>query len=319
MLHTFLLASLALIIFLPAVNAQLFDAEVYAKRTFPFPNYRFYSRVNEPKIDSDVLNFGPAPTERDKVETAIYDALQLVMVTLAKIDQETTIFPDYSSRRDKGKVKRVIERLAGECLVGNSMLAKITIRTHDTMAPQGKGCGHDSVAYTFSYQDDLPRIVISPLGFKKRAYTTIRGVGGSYEDDPDHYVRCREIRAIGRVSVHMETLGSALLHKYMHFDHLMFDIYGKSIDDQELRGGRAAYGPSAVYNNLNKNLLSRTNPDSYSIYAVQVFWSEVCQFSFAAPQYPTDDVDPDCQSLSSLTGSDSSCVVQQKSRKRLRG
>ncbi|KAL9585729.1 MAG: hypothetical protein Q9212_001348 [Teloschistes hypoglaucus] len=314
MLHTFLLASFALIVFLPAGNGQLFDAEVYAKRTFPFPNYRFYSRVNEPKIDSDVLTFGPAPTERDKVETAIYDALQLIMVALARIDQDTTIYPNYFSRRDKGKVKQVFERLAGECLVGSSMLAQITIQTHDTLGPNGHGCEIDTIAYTFSYQLDMPRIVICPLGFRKRAYTTIRGGRANYEDDTDHYVRCQEIRAIGRVSVHMETLGSGLLHEYMHFKRLLFDIYGKSIDDQITRDGRVAYGPTAVFHNFNKNLLSRINADSYSFYALQVFWTEVCQFSFAAPQYPEDDEDPDCDSLSPSHGSGSSCIGHQKSR-----
>ncbi|KAI4195837.1 MAG: hypothetical protein LQ350_006951 [Teloschistes chrysophthalmus] len=238
------------------------------------------------------------------------------MVTLARIDQDTIIFPNYFSRRDKGKVKQVFERLAGECLVGSSMLAQITIQSHETLGPHGHGCEVDTVAYMFSYQLDSPRIVICPLGFRKRAYTRIRGGGSNYEDDPDQYVRCQELRAIGRVTVHMETLGSGLLHEYMHFEHLLFDIFGKSINDQITRDGRVAYGPTAVYNNLNKNLLSRINADSYSFYALQVFWTEVCQFSFAAPQYPEDDEDPDCPSVAPSVDSGSSCIGHQKFRRR---
>lgn len=228
----------------------------------------------------------------DQVYTAIYNALRLVLVVLETIDSDDTIYPHYFSRRDKAKVKAVYQRLAGTCDTGNIDLSKLSIQQTDIALPP-HDCDDSTLACTASSTGAAPIIVICDYRFKKKAFTKLNGAQDP-ENDPAHYLRCRELVDIGHVNSEMQHLGSVLLHEYMHFEMLVQDIYQKPLDDQLDEDGDPAYGPVATYDNLNKNLLARVNIESYRWYALQVFWSQVCDFQFQAPRERIDTFDPDC-------------------------
>ncbi|KAL8992623.1 MAG: hypothetical protein Q9169_006955 [Polycauliona sp. 2 TL-2023] len=279
-----------------------------SRRNFPGPSFRQQGRRAEPQLAADILDSAVHPSPRDRVNGAIYDALQLVLVALDKIDNDNTIFPNYFSRRDRVKVKAVFQAIAGPCNTGNVMLSQLTIRTTD----EKKLCsGGDTFAYLYPNDADQPFLTICPLFFKKKHFTMVKGARDP-ENDPDHYVRCQEIQANGHVSYVMETMGATLLHEYTHFDKLIKPVYSKSILDQSLDDGTQAYGSFYVYNNLNKNIKARVNADSYTYYALELFWTEVCQTNFLPPRENIDDIDPDCggtpctdRSVSSSGGSSS--------------
>ncbi|KAL8685906.1 MAG: hypothetical protein Q9218_007476 [Villophora microphyllina] len=247
--------------------------------------------LNHPDIDDS----GPHPNRFDQVEAAIYDALQLVLVTLELIDKDSVVYPHYFARRDKDKVKQVFEAVAGPCGTGNVLLSNIHIQTTDTRPP---GCDEWTPAHMNVHDGDSPFIVLCPLHvWKKKAFTILAGAGDPDINPgiwPDEYLRCKEVVGDGRVNWRMETLGAILLHEYLHFNLLVKHVYDKEILDQKLPDGRGAYGPWAVYDNLNQNLLSRVNADSYVYYAMHLFWKEVCGVDFAAPLRDPDEMDVDC-------------------------
>ncbi|KAL8686700.1 MAG: hypothetical protein Q9218_006927 [Villophora microphyllina] len=275
----------------PPPNDPLPRLEYYKKRNFPPGSYREWSQKAEPKIGDDFKNdVLPHPNRFDQVYTALSDALQLILVVLETIDTDNAIYEHYFDRRDKDKVKAVFQRLAGACDTGNVDLSKLRITAIDTADP---GCDGRTLAHTSYSNVPKPFIVICDLGFKKKAYTNLKGARDP-ENNPDHYLRCKEITDNGHVSVIMNGLGATLLHEYMHFERVLNDIYGKTIDDQMLTKTKTAYGSVAVYDNLNKKTLARLNVDSYVYYATQTFWTEVCGFKFQAPRPGIDDSDEDC-------------------------
>lgn len=85
-----------------------------------------------------------------------------------------------------------------------------------------------------------------------------------------------------------------LLHEYFHFNSLTQSVYGREILDQVLPDGSGSYGAEGVYDNLNKNLLARVNADSYTYYALHLFWKEVCGVDYQKP-LTMDELDPDCE------------------------
>ncbi|KAL8626818.1 hypothetical protein Q9189_007481 [Teloschistes chrysophthalmus] len=289
----------ALILLLPVVSA-ITPLEAYKKRDFP-PNegYRAQMYRGLPSIDYDVEH-GPQPNNWDQVEAAIRDALQLALVTLELIDNDNDIYPHYFSRRDKTKVKAVYESVAGECRTGNVLLSKVHIQVTDNFNPPG--CDEETLLSMRGPSTDSPVIVLCPPPdvFKKKAYTRLKDDTGDPETQPDRYLRCQDVTANNgagyHVSYRMETLGALFLHEYMHYHRLTYPVYGRSILDQQLNDGDEAYGPVAVYDNLNKNTLARVNADSYVYYAMHLFWSEVCGggVKFAAPRRDVDDIDVDC-------------------------
>ncbi|KAI4271154.1 MAG: hypothetical protein LQ337_006209 [Flavoplaca oasis] len=261
-----------------------------SRRNFPGPSFRQQGRRAEPFVAADVLDSANHPSPRDRVSGAIYDALQLVIVALDKIDNDNTIFPNYFSRRDREKVKAVYQAIAGPCNTGNVMLSDLTLTTQEEPDEE---CDVDTLAYLYPPSGEQARITLCPNFFKKKAFTMVKGAPNP-DDDPDHYVRCEELRADGHVSYHMETMGAVLLHEYTHFNRITKSIFSKRILDQESSDGKLAYGAYRVYNELNKNLLSRVNADSYTYYAMELFWTEFCNFQFLAPRKGIDDDDSAC-------------------------
>ncbi|KAL8659749.1 MAG: hypothetical protein Q9202_006964 [Teloschistes flavicans] len=272
------------------------NLQYYKRRDFPPPLFREYTQKAEPQIARDVDDTRPHPTHLDQVFTAIYDALQLILIVLEKIDDDKDIFPHYfDPRRDtREKVTEVFQRLAGYCSTGNAELAKVTIQiTDDENACQAYK-GSLPEAYSIYPDTDSPKIVLCPVAFHKKAFTILNGVPGNPETLPEYYNRCQEVAGLngGRVSYRMTTLGAILLHEYMHLDFLLENIYGKPIVDEVGSQGHALYGPNAVYDSPDIKLLARTNADSYTFYALNVFWDEICQYEFSAPG-DGDSNDPD--------------------------
>ncbi|KAI4105164.1 MAG: hypothetical protein L6R37_002883 [Teloschistes peruensis] len=301
---TYFSSPFALTLLLPIVSAvtpgphpPITPLEAFKKRDFP-PNagYRMQMYRELPSIDYDDEHTRPHPNDWDQVEAAIVDALQLALVALELIDNDADIYPHYFSRRDREKVKAVYERVAGECKTGNVLLSKIHIQTTDLSNPPG--CDKETLVYMRGPATDALIMVLCPPDvFQKKAYTRLIGDDTrDPETQPDRYLRCQDITADGQhVSYRMESLGALFLHEYLHYDTLTQPIYGRPILDQKLPSGEDAYGPVAVYDNLNKNLLSRVNADSYVFYAVHSFWREVCGVEFKAPRGGGgDDVDVDC-------------------------
>ncbi|KAL8664179.1 MAG: hypothetical protein Q9202_003257 [Teloschistes flavicans] len=180
-----------------------------------------------------------------------------------------------------------------QCKTGNVMLSKIHIQTTDNSNPSG--CDEETLLYMRGAASDAPVMILCPPNvFKKKAYTRLKGDTGDPETNPDRYLRCQEITANGHVSYHMESLGALFLHEYLHYDSLVKQVYGRPILDQQLPNGDDAYGPVAVYDNLNKKTLARVNADSYAFYAMHLFWKEVCGVDFEPPRVGVDDIDVDC-------------------------
>ncbi|KAL8686701.1 MAG: hypothetical protein Q9218_006928, partial [Villophora microphyllina] len=190
MRHTHCLLAWVLLTFLPYVCPDpLRSTEFYARRTFPPNDWRDHSRPAEPRIAADISRTGPPPTQYDQIETAIYDALQLVMVVLTKIDKDNKIYPSYFSKRDKKKVKAVYQRLAGECNTGHVGLSNLIIQSSDVSSEYGGPlCDYYTQSAIAGTRDRNPKIIICPLGFKKKAYTTLRGATNP-ENNPDLYLR----------------------------------------------------------------------------------------------------------------------------------
>ncbi|KAI4273058.1 MAG: hypothetical protein L6R38_006447 [Xanthoria sp. 2 TBL-2021] len=299
-----ILCALALVFLPSAASAQsqsqpesqrlpkrvLTRSQQVSRRNFPGPSFRQQGRRAEPFIADDIVDSANRPSPRDRVNGAIYDALQLVIVALDKIDNDNTIFPNYFSRRDREKVKAVFQAIAGPCNTGNVMLSDLTLTTQEA---EKEPCTKDTLAYLYPPKEEKASITLCPTFFKKKAFTMVKGAPDP-DNNPTHYVRCEELQANGHVSYLMETMGATLLHEYTHFDKLTYPIYSKSIVDTILRGEEVAYGAWAVYNQLNKKLLARINADSYTYYALEVFWTEVCNTNFLAPRENIDDADPDC-------------------------
>ncbi|KAL8689505.1 MAG: hypothetical protein Q9218_004844 [Villophora microphyllina] len=293
---TFFFAILALFLHVRMVSSKTGRLWIYKRRDFPPPGYRDETRLAEPQIQSDIDDALPRPTHYDQVFTAIYDALQLIEVVMEKIEDDETIFPHYFDprRENKLKVAQIFSTLAGHCETGSHDLAKVKIQITDVH----NGCeatkGVLPFAYSFDGETQSPTIVLCPALFHKKAYTLLNGVPGNPEQLPEHYLRCNEVAggAEGRVSWRMESMGSVLLHEYMHLDFMLKSVLGRSIDDERGSNGHTMYGAEGVYDSPDRNLLGRTNADSYVYYALQVFWEEICGFQFSAPQ-PGDSQDPD--------------------------
>ncbi|KAL8712688.1 MAG: hypothetical protein Q9220_003220 [cf. Caloplaca sp. 1 TL-2023] len=274
---------------LPTASPQVITrtlTEKVAKRNFPGLSFRKQAERAEPAIAKDIVDTLFHPNKHDQVETAIYDALQLAMVAWDRIDNDNIIFPNYFARRDRANVKQVFENIIGICKTGNVMLSKLLIQTTDP----SNDCDDDTLAFMDDDEPNFPFIVLCPSAFTQKAFTMLKGAPDP-KNDVNRYVRCDEIVANGHVSYLMNSLGATLLHEYTHYDKLMQPVYGKSILDQKLNDNQGAYGPWAVYNNLNKALLARVNADSYTYYALEVFFTHFCGTAFAAPREGIDDDD----------------------------
>ncbi|KAL8686037.1 MAG: hypothetical protein Q9218_007391 [Villophora microphyllina] len=224
--------------------------------------------------------FGPSPVAWDKVETAIYDALQLILVTSRLFDGDTRIYNSYFDRKDRAKVKAVYDRLAGVCQTGHADLRKIVITDTDSQ----DDCHGPTRAYMVDYTTDHPRITICPLGMLRKAYTKLQGARNP-ENNPEYYVRCKELTEAGHISNNMTTLGSVLMHEYTHWDTLLHDVVGAEIDDR-------ANGPTQVFAMNQK--YGKVNADSYTFYSLELFWSYVCKTTFTALRKGIDNLDIDC-------------------------
>ncbi|KAL8736493.1 MAG: hypothetical protein Q9166_000285 [cf. Caloplaca sp. 2 TL-2023] len=282
--------ALALIFFLPILKSpsilnalRLFhngtkhsESAASSHALYPTPPQQIPKRVLTRSQQVSRRNF-PGPSFRHK--GAIYDALQLVLVALDKIDNDNTIFPNYFSRRDRAKVKAVYQAIAGPCNTGNVMLSDLTLRTKDDVEGE-QLCDEDTLAYCYPPNADKPEITLCPNFFKKKAFTMVKGAPDP-DNDPADYVRCEELQANGHLSYLMETMGATLLHEYTHYNKLMKPIYNKATGDK-------GYGAWEVYNNLNKPA------DSYLYYALELFWTEVCHNNWLPPREHIDDQDPDC-------------------------
>ncbi|KAL9579089.1 MAG: hypothetical protein Q9212_005311 [Teloschistes hypoglaucus] len=267
--------------------------EAYKSRTFP-PNYGFKQEMERglPSISlEDIDDSTPHPNQHDQVETAIVDALQLALVTLELIDNDRDVYPHYFARSDREKVKEVFRRVAGPCSTGNVLLSNIHIQTTDTNPP---GCDEWILARIVKRDGHSPVIILcGPQVWRKKAFTVLPGAGFA-ENNPARYLDCQQVWGEnGRISWRMETLGAVLLHEYFHFNDLTQSVYGRDILDQVLPNGDGAYGVEAVYDNLNKNILARINADSYTQYALHLFWRELCGVEYQAPLMP-DAMDVDC-------------------------
>ncbi|KAL8780578.1 MAG: hypothetical protein Q9194_000849 [Teloschistes cf. exilis] len=264
---TFLLSAYTMLIFLALTSSEgtpePFSIEALTARHFARGRgFREQMIRGLPEIDNDIPSTGPHPTPRDHVETAINDALQPALVTLALIDNDDTIFPHYFARNDKGRVKQVYEAVAGDCGTGNVLLSHIHVQATDIDPPD---CRDTTVAFLYERHSDRPILILCNFNYGK-SYTTNYGVTGNL------LATCNEVTASG--------------HK------LVNHIYGgRTIDDQLLYQGqrKVAYGPYATYDNLNKKSLARINADSYAWYALQVFWTQFCNFNFAPPREGLDD------------------------------
>ncbi|KAI4109895.1 MAG: hypothetical protein L6R37_000244 [Teloschistes peruensis] len=284
---TFLLSAYTMLIFLALTSSEgtpePFSIEALTARHFARSRgFREQMIRGLPEIDNDIPSTGPHPTPRDHVKTAIIDALQLALVTLALIDNDDTIFPYYFARNDKGRVKQVYEAVAGDCGTGNGMLSHIHVQATDIDPPD---CRDTTVAFLHERHSDRPILILCNFNYGK-PYTTNYGVTGNL------LATCDEVTASGHVGYAMYTRGATFLHEYLHFQKLVNHIYGgRTIDDQLLYQGqrKVAYGPHATYDNLNKKFLARINADSYAWYALQVFWTQVCNFNFAPPREGLDD------------------------------
>ncbi|KAI4197120.1 MAG: hypothetical protein LQ350_006134 [Teloschistes chrysophthalmus] len=267
--------------------------EAYKSRTFP-PNYDFKREMERgrPSIDlQDIDDRTPHPNEHDQVETAITDALQLALLTLILIDNDRVVYPHYFARSDRAMVKEVFRRVARPCSTGNVLLSNIHIQTTDINPP---GCDEYTLAHMVVHDGDSPFIVLCrPQVWMKKAFTVLPGAGFA-ENNPARFLDCQQVWGeYGRVSWRVETLGTVLLHEYFHFNDLTKSVYGREILDQALPNGNGAYGPQAVCDNLNKDILARVNADSYTYYALHLFWREFCGVEYQAP-LTADAMDVDC-------------------------
>ncbi|KAL8848650.1 MAG: hypothetical protein Q9221_006324 [Calogaya cf. arnoldii] len=170
------------------------------------------------------------------------------------------------------------------------MLSDLTLTAKEV---ENEPCDDDTLAYLYPATKEKASITLCPSFFKKKAFTKVKGAPNP-DNDPTRYVRCEELQANGHVSYLMETMGATLLHEYTHFDKLTRAVLNKPILDQKIDQNTVAYGAFFVYNNLNKNLLARVNADSYTYYALELFWTEVCHTNFLARMEGIDDVGPDC-------------------------
>ncbi|KAL8686620.1 MAG: hypothetical protein Q9224_005390 [Gallowayella concinna] len=235
------------------------------------------------------------PNKLDQVETAFSDALHIASAAYDNIDSDTTIFPNYFNEVDRANVKRVYGTILGDLgalgtpSAGNDMLGLILIQSKDT----SDGCQDGTLAYTNDQNPDKPYIVLCPNAFKKKAIGSLKGA-----EDPEtnrfhaaRYILCETLEANGgRVSYRMNALGATLFHEYTHYDKLIEPIFSAPIIDMPDSKG---YGPLNVYNNLDRDL-AKLNADSYTYYALQVFWTEECHQDFLPPRAGLDDEDPDC-------------------------
>ena len=106
------------------------------------------------------------------------------------------------------------------------------------------------------------------------------------------YMTCGQLN--GHVSYLMNILGATFLHEYLHFDGLVQSVFGAPIIDQaDANEVSIGYGPVQVYDNLSKDL-APFNADSYTYYALNIFWNFLCSTTFEAPRAGIDDADPDC-------------------------
>lgn len=253
------------------------------------------SKRAEPDLGDDLPDIIPHPKQLDQVETAFKDALELAAYVLKEFDDDETIFPNYFDEADRANIRKVYEAIGGTPaepdgdLPGNDLLSNILVQITDT---EDK-CDSQTLAYTNDGDTEEPYIVLCPSAFKKKAVNPLNGAPNPSTNpaDADYYLTCQDTVANsdGHVSYRMNSLGATLLHEYMHYDTLIYDIFSESIIDQP--GG---YGPGGVYNNLEKNL-AKLNAASYVYYASEVLWSTRCGASFEAPRPGVDEDDPDCE------------------------
>ncbi|KAL8678018.1 MAG: hypothetical protein Q9186_005587 [Xanthomendoza sp. 1 TL-2023] len=250
----------------------------------------------EPETGECLPDTPKHPNQLDKVETAFSDALLLASVAHDYIDGDDTIFPNYFNEADRENVKRVYATILGPVTepgaspVGNDLLGLMLVQVTDT----NKDCKNGALAYTNDEDPNEPYIVLCPNAFNKKAISSLKGAESPDENrfHAAQYVRCETLEANGgRVSYRMNCLGATLLHEYMHFDKMMEPIFATPIIDQPDEIG---YGPYKVYDNLDRDL-ARLNADSYTYYALQVFWTEACHQDFLPPRANVDDDDPDCR------------------------
>ncbi|KAL8637857.1 MAG: hypothetical protein Q9228_004922 [Teloschistes exilis] len=139
----------------------------------------------EPQVARDIDGKRPYPTQLDQVFTAMYNALQIILIIYKKIGDNTDIYPHYFERRDRGRVTEVFQRLAGYCSIGNSTMAQVTMQiTDDENACQALQGGL-AEAYSFHPARHSPKIVLCPIASHKKAFTLLNGVTGNPKKLPN--------------------------------------------------------------------------------------------------------------------------------------
>lgn len=163
---------------------------------------------------------------------------------------------------------------------GNSVLADIIV-VKDSLVDGELSCiganGDVTNSELLDYDKDKPQLVICPHAFMMSA---IGGKGSS--DNP--VATCAS--CYPRISSKMWTIGAVMLHEYTHWYKLMSPVMKPAFD---VRGTKdRVYGPfkTRIANGLITAEKARSNADSYTWLANEIWWSQVCVSShgpLAAP------------------------------------
>lgn len=228
--------------------------------------------------------------EVEQLKRGTTDALKLADAVTAGAKENPKfdrIFSRYFAIKDKKHVLDVFEKiLSNDRNQGNVLLGDITFtEDHTDDYYKELSCMSGTMAHTRPDTKPLkPDIVICKSAFKHGA------IDHTFKDVAD--INCKTLGS--RVSWHMETLGSILLHEYTHWKHLMSPLFadtkfGATIDDPEL-----GYGPVSVVKLAKKSpSTARNNAENYSWLANDLFWTAHCKKGFErASARMKDDHDP---------------------------
>ncbi|KAI9880630.1 MAG: hypothetical protein M1830_001981 [Pleopsidium flavum] len=186
------------------------------------------------------------------------------------------IFQKYFNKGDEDTVVKVFNQIMGNPSdpekpdpTGNDLLGNIFVQKKDTESQ----CGGRTLAYMGDHNTDDPFIVVCDILFKHK---------GLFD------TKCEDLG--DNVSYKMLTIAGTLLHEYTHWNKLAQDIVGGEVIDQP-----NGYGPVNT-RTLDKSLALK-NADNYAYFASEVFWSVICEKSYADPRAGIDDDDPACDGI----------------------
>lgn len=160
--------------------------------------------------------------------------------------------------------------------VGNALLSDMSIVVDYKDKKGMLACDSETMAELRDWSTPNPKLIVcAGPGFGHG------GIGKGYTNVDT--VECG--RFDDRVSWKTETLGSILLHEYIHFYNLVVPPLSKETDDP-------AYG---VYDSRHMDKDEATNnADSYSWFATENLWTILCHKEYQDPT-EQDAADPTCE------------------------